>query len=126
MSNDTQRQEDVAVSLALMEKATTDSAEQQKLLTSQLTELVITMKESNIKYDLMLGSSLEKAAKNELAITSHIEFAKPILSRVKKKQDNFDKMITGLFSKAGFAIVTILIALLGILFGFDPSTLKFK
>lgn len=117
---------DIQVALALLEKATTDGAKAQTKMTGELTELVITMKESNIKYDIMLETSIKKAVENESAIKEHIMFASPILSRTKKTQDNVDKMITGIFSKAGLVVFGFIVLALGMLFGVDPASFNVK
>ena len=113
----------IQVALALLEKATTDGAIAQTKMTSELTELVITMKESNIKYDIMLESSIKKAVDNESAIKEHILFASPILSRTKRTQDNIDKMVTGVFSKVGFVALGFIIVAVAMFLGVDPSAL---
>ena len=81
---------DIQIALALLEKATTDGAIAQTKMTSGLNELVITMKESNIKYDMMLETSIKKSADNESTIKEHIEYADPILRRAKRSHDNID------------------------------------
>ena len=117
---------DIQIALALLEKATTDGAIAQKEMTSELTELVLTMKESNIKYDMMLETSLEKASENEATIKAHIEFADPILRRSKRTQDNIDKMISGIFSKVGLVVAGFVLVAIGLALGIDPSSIKVK
>lgn len=117
---------DIQVALALLEKATTDGAIAQTKMTSELTELVVTMKESNVKYDIMLESSLKKADENESKIKTHIEYAEPILRRTKRSQDNIDKMVTSIFSKAGLVVVGFIILAVGAFLGVNPSEFKIK
>lgn len=117
---------DIQIALALLEKATTDGAIAQTKMTSELTELVVTMKESNVRYDMMLESSLKKAGENEIKINSHIEYAEPILRRTKRSQDNIDKMVTSIFSKAGLVVVGFIILAVGAFLGVNPSEFKIK
>lgn len=117
---------DIQVALALLEKATTDSALAQTKMTGELTELVITMKETNVRHDIMLESSLKKADENENKIKTHIEYAEPILRRTKRSQDNMDKMVTGIFSKAGLVVVGFVIVAVAALLGVNPSEFKIK
>lgn len=117
---------DIQVALALLEKATTDGAIAQTKMTGELTELVITMKESNIKYDIMLETSIKKSVENESTLKSHIDFAEPILMRTKRSQDNIDKMITSIFSKAGLVVVGFILLAVGAFLGVDPSSIKVK
>lgn len=117
---------DIQIALALLEKATTDGAIAQTKMTSELTELVVTMKESNVRYDMMLESSLKKASENEIKINSHIEYAEPILRRTKRSQDNIDKMVTSIFSKAGLVVVGFIILAVGAFLGVNPSEFKIK
>jgi len=117
---------DIQVALALLEKATTDGAIAQTKMTSELTELVVTMKESNVKYDIMLESSLKKADENESKIKNHIEYAEPILRRTKKSQDNYDKMVTSIFSKAGLVVVGFVMVAVFAFLGVNPSEFKIK
>lgn len=115
---------DIQIALALLEKATTDGAIAQTKMTSELTELVMTMKESNIKYDIMLETSIKKSVENEASIKDHILFAAPILRRTKRTQDNVDKMVTGIFSKAGLVVLGFISLAIAMLFGIDPSSFK--
>jgi hypothetical protein len=117
---------DIQVALALLEKSTTDGAIAQTRMTSEITELVITMKETNVRHDIMLESSLKKADENEAKIKTHIEYAEPILRRTKRGQDNVDKMITGIFSKAGLVVFGFIIIAIGAFLGVDPSSIKIK
>ena len=117
---------DIQIALALLEKATTDGAIAQTKMTSGLNDLVITMKESNIKYDMMLETSIKKSADNEVTIKEHIEYAEPILRRTKKNQDDMDKMVTSIFSKAGLVVVGFVLLAIGAIFGVDPSSIKVK
>lgn len=117
---------DIQIALALLEKATTDGAIAQTKMTSELTELVVTMKESNVRYDMMLESSLKKAGENEIKINNHIEYAEPILRRTKRSQDNIDKMVTSIFSKAGLVVVGFIILAVGAFLGVNPSEFKIK
>lgn len=115
---------DIQVALALLEKATTDGAIAQNKMTGELTELVITMKESNIKYDIMLETSIKKTVENETILKEHIEFANPILNRTKKTHDNIDKMITSIFSKAGLVVVGFIVLAVAWFLGVNPSAIK--
>jgi hypothetical protein len=117
---------DIKIALALLEKASTDNTNAQTKMTGELTELVITMRESNVRSDLMLDALVEQGDKNEITMKSHLDFAKPILLRSQRSQDNIDKMVTSIFSKGGLLIFTFILVAVGIALGIDPSSFKVK
>ena len=107
-------------------RAYTDNTKAQTKMTGELTELVSTMRESNVRSDLMLDALVEQGNKNEASISKHLDFAGPILMRAKRHQDNMDKMITSVFSKGGLLVFGIVLLAIGALFGIDPSSIKVK
>lgn len=119
---------DVKIALAKLEQSNilnteaslrnTDSHTQLNL---QLTELIGTIKESNVKYDLMIAGSVSTANATSESLNKHLEFANPILTRTKKTQDNVDKMISGIFSKVGLIILGAVILGISTYLGITPK-----
>jgi hypothetical protein len=122
---------DIKIALATLEQSNIATAEASRLNTKshtelniQITALVGTIKESNVKYDLMIEGSVATANATSAALNTHIEYAAPILLRSKNSQDNIDFMVRGIFSKVGWVLMALLAVGVSVYFGVDPSSIK--
>ena len=122
---------DIKIALATLEQsniltaqASLENTKSNTKLTLQMTELIGTIKESNVKYDLMIEGSVATANATSKALNDHIEYAEPILLRSKKLQDNIDAMYRGVFSKVGWVVVTLIVVGVAVYFNVDPSKIK--
>ena len=122
---------DIKIALATLEQsnvlnaqASLEATKSSTKLTLQMTELIGTIKESNVKYDLMIEGSVSTANATSDALNTHLEYAEPILLRSKRLQDNVDAMYRGVFSKMGWLVVGLTILGISVYLNVDPSKLK--
>ena len=122
---------DIKIALATLEQsnvlnaqASLAATESSTKLTLQMTELIGTIKESNVKYDLMIEGSVSTANATSATLNEHIEYAEPILLRTKKLQDNIDAMYRGIFSKIGWVVLTLIAVGIAVYLKVDPSQIK--
>lgn len=124
---------DIKIALATLEQsnvlnaqASLEATKSSTRLTLQMTELIGTIKESNVKYDLMIEGSVSTANATSKAVNNHLEYAEPILLRSKRLQDNIDAMYRGVFSKVGWVIVCTIVVGAAVYFNVNPSDYKTK
>ena len=124
---------DIKIALATLEQSNIATAEASRQNTKshtelniQITELVGTIRESNVKYDLMIEGSVATANATSEALNTHLKYAAPILLRSKRSQDNVDFMVKGIFSKIGWVLMALLAVGISVYFGLDPSSIKVK
>tara|TARA_R110000787_G_scaffold257320_1_gene362529 strand:+ start:317 stop:709 length:393 start_codon:yes stop_codon:yes gene_type:complete len=122
---------DIKIALATLEQsnvlnaqASLAATESSTKLTLQMTELIGTIKESNVKYDLMIEGSVNTANATSTTLNDHLKYAEPILLRSKRLQDNVDMMYRGIFSKMGWLVVGLTILGISVYLNVDPSKLK--
>tara|TARA_R110000772_G_scaffold24212_4_gene64133 strand:- start:1633 stop:2025 length:393 start_codon:yes stop_codon:yes gene_type:complete len=122
---------DIKIALATLEQsnvlnaqASLAATESSTKLTLQMTELIGTIKESNVKYDLMIEGSVNTANATSATLNDHLKYAEPILLRSKRSQDNVDMMYRGIFSKMGWLVVGLTILGISVYLNVDPSKLK--
>lgn len=124
---------DIKIALATLEQSNIATAEASRQNTKshtelniQIIELVGTIKESNVKYDLVIEGSVATANATSEALNKHLEYASPILLRSEKVQSNIDFMVKGIFNKIGWILVVFVALGASLYFGIDPSSIKVK
>ena len=122
---------DIKIALATLEQsnvlnaqASLAATESSTKLTLQMTELIGTIKESNVKYDLMIEGSVNTANATSKTLNDHLKYAEPILLRSKRLQDNIDMMYRGIFSKIGWVVLTLAAVGIAVYLKVDPSQIK--
>lgn len=123
---------EIKIAIATLEQTSIATAEASRENTKshtelnlKITELVGTIKESNVKTDLMIEGSVATANATSEKLNEHIEYAAPILLRSKRNQDNVDFMVKGVVSKIGWVIMGLIVLGVAVYFNFDPSQVKF-
>jgi hypothetical protein len=107
-------------------EASKKNTESHTALNLQLVELIGEIKATNVKHDLIIEHSIEITNTTASSLKDHISYAEPILLRVKRGQDNIDKMISGIFSKGGLMAFTLVLLALATFLGINPSDIKIK
>lgn len=110
----------------LTAEASRENTKSHTALNLQLTELIGTLKLSNVKTDLMIEGYVATANETSKALNEHMEYAAPILLRSKRGQDNVDFMIKGIFSKVGWVLMALIAVGVSVYFGIDPSSITVK